>query len=669
MTNASMTTGAPASFGLHRLVWLLLIVFAVLLVAVPSLAPWAIDYPKAWILPLAQEISAFSKFVVAHFSWLTRAISAVLEIPFRLAVGLLAKGFVFGHGPDAWAIPRLSWIGILAVVTMTGYAYGGRRIALVGFVCFFYLALFGQWDRAVLTLASVAICVPIGVLVGLAIGIAAHRWARFDIYVVRPLLDVMQTMPAFAYIIPILFLFGFTPVTPLLATVAFAMPPMVRATSLALARVPWEIQEFGEMAGCTQRQKLFRILLPSAKPTLMIGVNQVIMLTLNMVIIASMVGADGLGYDVLFALRRQQIGEGLEAGLAITALAIALDRLSHAAADHVEDLHRPGTPFHRRHPYLVGGIAVLIVTTLLSLFVPVFAKVPEGMTITTAPIWGAIVKWININFFDILEAFRASLLIYVLNPYKQFLLGVPWLAVVALLTYAGWRLGGGRSGGWKLALLCGLSSLFLAVVGQWEKSVITVYLCAISAIASCLIGIPLGVAASRREWLEKVLAVIVDTLQTLPSFVYLIPVVMLFRVGDVTALIAIVAFAVAPAIRYTIHGIKQVPPHLIEAAVATGCTRRQILWRVQLPLALPEILLGVNQTVLLALSMLVITALVGTRDLGQEVYIALTKVDTGRGIIAGLCVAFLGIMADRLIRAAANQFRQRFGISAGGDLR
>ena len=624
MTNASMTTGAPASFGLHRLVWLLLIAFAVLLVAVPSLAPWAIDYPKAWILPLAQEISAFSKFVVAHFSWLTRAISAVLEIPFRLAVGLLAKGFVFGHGPDAWAIPRLSWIGILAVVTMTGYAYGGRRIALVGFVCFFYLALFGQWDRAVLTLASVAICVPIGVLVGLAIGIAAHRWARFDIYVVRPLLDVMQTMPAFAYIIPILFLFGFTPVTPLLATVAFAMPPMVRATSLALARVPWEIQEFGEMAGCTQRQKLFRILLPSAKPTLMIGVNQVIMLTLNMVIIASMVGADGLGYDVLFALRRQQIGEGLEAGLAITALAIALDRLSHAAADHVEDLHRPGTPFHRRHPYLVGGIAVLIVTTLLSLFVPVFAKVPEGMTITTAPIWGAIVKWININFFDILEAFRASLLIYVLNPYKQFLLGVPWLAVVALLTYAGWRLGGGRSGGWKLALLCGLSSLFLAVVGQWEKSVITVYLCAISAIASCLIGIPLGVAASRREWLEKVLAVIVDTLQTLPSFVYLIPVVMLFRVGDVTALIAIVAFAVAPAIRYTIHGIKQVPPHLIEAAVATGCTRRQILWRVQLPLALPEILLGVNQTVLLALSMLVITALVGTRDLGQEVYIALT---------------------------------------------
>lgn len=669
MTNVSLTSGSSAAPGLHRLVWLLLIAFAIALSTMPTLAPWAIDYPKAWILPFAREISAFSKLFIEYFSWLTRAISAGLEIPFRLAVGLLAKGFTIGHGDGAFMVPRLSWVGILAVVTMMGYAFGGRRIALVGFFCFFYLALFGQWDRAMLTLASVVICVPIGVAVGLAIGIAAHRWPRFDVVVVRPLLDLMQTMPAFAYIIPILFLFGFTPVTPLLATVAFAMPPMVRAATLALARVPVEIQEFGEMAGCTQWQKLFRILLPSAKPTLMVGVNQVIMLTLNMVIIASMVGADGLGYDVLFALRGQKIGEGLEAGLAITALAIALDRLSHAAADHVEVLHRPGTPFLRRHPYLAAGIAVLLVSTLLSLFIPLFAKVPEAMTITTAPIWGAMVKWININFFDILEAFRAALLIYVLIPYKQFLLGLPWLAVVALLTYAGWRLGGGRAGGWRLALLCGLLSLFIAMVGQWEKAVITVYLCAISAVLSCLIGIPLGVAASRREWLEKVLAVVVDTLQTLPSFVYLIPVVMLFRVGDVTALIAIVAFAVAPAIRYTIHGIKQVPPHLIEAAIATGCTRRQILWRVQLPLALPEIMLGINQTVLLALSMLVITALVGTRDLGQEVYIALTKVDTGRGIIAGVCVAFLGIMADRLIRAAADRFRRRLGISPGGDLR
>ncbi len=146
--------------------------------------------------------------------------------------------------------------------------------------------------------------------------------------------------------------------------------------------------------------------------------------------------------------------------------------------------------------------------------------------------------------------------------------------------------------------------------------------------------------------------VIIDTLQTLPSFVYLMPAVMLFRVGDFTALIAVVAYAVAPAIRYTVHGLKQVDPQVIEAGRAAGCTRLQLLLKIRLPLAWPEIMLGINQTTMLALSMLVITALVGTRDLGQEVYIALTKADTGRGLVAGLAVAAIAMITDRLITAA-----------------
>ena len=645
------------------IIWAALLIGTVAIGMQHQLAPWAADFPKGWVLPLGREITALSKAIIDAITPVTRAISAGLQIPLDLAVGILAKGFTFGNGEQATTIPRLSWVGILIAVTLMGHAFGGRRTAVVAFACFFYLALFGQWDRAMLTLALVAVCVPVGALLGLVIGIAAYRHPRFDIYVVRPLLDLMQTVPAFAYIIPILFLFGFTPVTPLIATVAFAMPPMVRATTLALHRVPTEIQELGRMTGCTRMQMLLRILLPSAKPTLMIGVNQVIMLTLNRVIIASMVGADGLGYDVLFALRNQKIGVGLEAGLAITALAIALDRLSQAAAEPKVELYRPGTPFHRRHPYLLLGIAALAMTTLLGQVIPLFAAVPQGMTITTAPRWDALVKWININFFDYFEALRTTLLIYVLNPIKLTLLKLPWVGAVLIAAYAGWRLRDRN-----LALLCGLLIAFIAVVGLWDKAMVTIYLCAISAVIACTLGIPLGVIATRSAWFDQVQRGIVDTLQTLPSFVYLIPVVMLFRVGDVTALIAIVAFAVTPAIRYTIHGIRQVPAHLIEAAVATGCTRRQILWRVQLPLAMPEIMLGINQTILFALSMLVITALVGTRDLGQEVYIALTKVDTGRGIVAGLCVAFLGIVADRLLRAGADRFRRRLGIAPGADI-
>jgi glycine betaine/proline transport system permease protein len=187
----------------------------------------------------------------------------------------------------------------------------------------------------------------------------------------------------------------------------------------------------------------------------------------------------------------------------------------------------------------------------------------------------------------------------------------------------------------------------------------TVYLCGVSVVLAALIGIPIGIWASRSDRVEGIVNPIIDTLQTLPSFCFIIPVVMLFRVGDVTALIATVAFAVVPAIRYTNHGLRQVPPHLVEAATMTGATRTQLFWRIQFPLALPEIVLGINQTVLLALSMIIIAAMIGTRDLGQEVFIALAKADAGRGIVAGLAVAFIGIVADRLIGGVSAKQRAR----------
>ncbi|MCB2011076.1 MAG: ABC transporter permease subunit, partial [Geminicoccaceae bacterium] len=144
---------------------------------------------------------------------------------------------------------------------------------------------------------------------------------------------------------------------------------------------------------------------------------------------------------------------------------------------------------------------------------------------------------------------------------------------------------------------------------------------------------------------------------------YLIPVVMLFRVGDFSAMIAVVLYALAPAVRYAAHGIRSVSPQLIEAGLVSGCTRSQLLWRIKMPLAVPHLLLGLNQTIMLALSMLVITALVGTRDLGQEVYIALTKANAGQGVVAGLAVAFIAITADRIVSALAASSRRRLGLT------
>jgi len=235
---------------------------------------------------------------------------------------------------------------------------------------------------------------------------------------------------------------------------------------------------------------------------------------------------------------------------------------------------------------------------------------------------------------------------------------LPWLGVALLLGFAGYRLGA-----LSLALVVALLAAFCAVTGLWVQTMATLYLCGVAALIAALIGIPIGVWASRSSRVEKVVTPIIDTLQTIPSFCFIIPVVMLFRVGDVTALIATVAFAIVPAIRYTNHGIRQVPHELIEAGMAAGCTKRQLFWRVQLPVATPEIMLGINQTILLSLSMIVICAMIGTRDLGQEVFKALSKADAGKGIVAGLAIAFIGIIADRLITAWVNHMKAKRGLA------
>ncbi|TPK59455.1 MULTISPECIES: ABC transporter permease subunit [unclassified Mesorhizobium] len=653
--SASGTRPRPAQTRL--LVWAAALAVVLVVFLLQDSLPWAVNYPAEAIVPVADWVSALMRWIKINLSWLTRSITAVLGVPLDFALDLLAKNFKIGHGADAYVLPRLSWIGVCAAAFVAGHAAGGRKLGMLVGGCFLYIALFGQWTSAMLTLALISIAVPFCIATGLFVGIWAWRKPWAERLVVSPALDLMQTIPTFAYLIPMLLLFGNSPVSAMIATAIFATPPMVRATMLGLSRVPSEIDDFSEMAGCTARQKLWRVLLPSARPTLMVGVNQVIMLALNMVIIASMIGAGGLGYDVLLALRALKVGEAMEAGLAIVALAIALDRLSQAiAANHAKGhVHRQVQPaFWRRN--LTLAVAILIATTLLGLFVPAFAAVPKAITFTTAPLWKAAVNWVTINFFDVIEAFRVALILNVLNPVRAFCEGFPWLGAVFLLGLAGFQLSGLR-----LAALVAVLTAFCAVTGLWEKTMATVYLCGISAFIACLIGIPIGLMAARSDRFEKVTTPVIDTLQVLPSFCFIIPVVMLFRVGDVTAMIATIAFAVVPAIRYTNHGIRQVPPALIEAAKVSGCTPRQTFFRVQLPLALPEIMLGVNQTILMALAMIIICAMVGTRDLGQEVFIALSKADSGRGIVAGLAIAFIGIVADRLFNAWTAKARARLG--------
>ena len=592
------------------------------------------------------------------FKELTRAFSWLIEQPYWLVKSLLSSGFLSGVGSYAEEVfPRIPWIALVAGLMMMGhYARDWRLAGLVG-ACFMYLVVFGQWDSAMISLSSILIAAPIGVVGGLFLGILGYRSQRFRMFLI-PVLDLMQTVPVFAYLIPVLLLFGFGPVSAMIATTIYALPPMARVTLLALHQVSAEVVEAGTMSGCAPRQLLWKVLLPSAKQSLMVGVNQVVMLSLNMVIIASMIGAGGLGHDVLTALKRLKIGEGVEAGVAITLLAIALDRLSQAFATRPAQMHsKHSAQIWTRYPRTLIFLVIVVLTWSLSVYFPMLKTYPESWQITTGTFWNDVVRYINVNYFDALENVKNFLLLNIMIPFKRFLLSLPWVAVVATVTLAGWQLAGRR-----LAALTGCLAGFIVLVGLWEKAMVTVYLCGLSVVIACLIGIPVGILAARRERAHKIVSGIIDTLQTLPSFVYLMPVVMLFRVGDFAAMLAVIAYAITPVIRYTAHGIRQVPTDLIEATRQVGCTRNQILRKVQLPLALPHMVLGINQTIMMALSMLVITALVGTRELGQEVYIALTKADTGRGIIAGVCVAFIAIISDRMFNAWALRRKQELGL-------
>jgi len=493
------------------------------------------------------------------------------------------------------------------------------------------------------TFSSVLLCVVVALIIGLGLGIWASRSPSAEVGL-RMVMNVMQTVPLFSYLLPTLLLFGYGPSAALLATVIYALPPMLHATVLALRSIPAETRELARMTGCSPLQTLIKVELPVAMPRLAIGLNQVVMMTLNMVIIASMIGAGGLGYNVLRALRRLDFGTGFEAGMGIVALAIILDRLTQAAA-HNRSIGRLALWRWRDS---VLAMLLLIVPTLASLLFPALALWPSSWSLTMAPLWNGAVSFINQNFYEPLEIVRTALLLGVMNPFRDLLVGTPWSLILLLLAFMAYRLGGVR-----VAATVGALMLFVVLTGYFEAAMTSLYLIILSVACALAVGLPLGIWIASHPRLHQGVQLLLDTLQTLPTLIYLLPVVMLFRNGDFSALIAIFCYAIAPAVRYGMAGMAHVPVNRIEAATMSGCTKWQIFRFVRLPSSLPTLLLGVNQTIMMALSMLVIAALVGTRELGQQVYTALARGESGPGIVAGLCVAAIALVADTLLKVGA----------------
>jgi glycine betaine/proline transport system permease protein len=223
---------------------------------------------------------------------------------------------------------------------------------------------------------------------------------------------------------------------------------------------------------------------------------------------------------------------------------------------------------------------------------------------------------------------------------------MPWPALVLIYSFIAWKVGGRNLG---FATMLGLG--FLVISGIWPETMLSVYLCGIAVILSFILGSALGIWAAHNDTVSAILRPINDTLQTMPLFVILIPFVMIFKIGEFTALLAIIAYAIVPAIRYTEHGLRNLPEGVIEAAKMMGCTNRQLLWSVKIPLALPVMMLGLNQTIMYGIAMLVIAALVGTNGLEQTVYIGLSDGNFGVGLIAGMGLAIIAMIADRMTQA------------------
>lgn len=645
MLNGTSTTHARKTGAV------MLAVICVAVFAIPLYPAMLLSVPEWAILPLATWIGGFFNWLArdaglfgVRFADLTRLIASGAEAPIDWLVAILAKGWVSGAGFNkVQMVPPLSWLGVTLAVAMVALRLSGPGLMLLALASGTYLAVFGLWISAMTTLASVLLCVVMALGFGLAIGIRAYRSPRTET-VVRAIMNVMQTVPIFSYLLPTLLLFGYGPSAALFATVVYALPPMVHATVLALRSVPQETLELAKMTGCSRTQTLWKVELPVAVPRLAIGLNQVVMMTLNMVIIASMIGAGGLGYDVLRALRRLDFGTSFEAGLGIVALAVVLDRLTQAAARNQSN-RRVGL-WRRRDTVLMLGL--LLGTTMVSLVIPQIGLWPKDWTLTTAGFWNGLVSYIYREFYTPLEALRTFALLNIMNPLRNLILAAPWSLVLLMLAAAGYWLGGLRT---ALALL--VFGMFVVVSGYWEPAMSSTYLTILSVILALVIGMPFGIWIAQRKALHQPVQLVLDTLQTLPTLIYLLPAVMLFRNGDFSALIAIVSYAIAPAVRYGIAGMDHVPTERLEAAAMSGCTPWQTFRYVRFPAALPTLILGVNQTIMMALSMLVIAALVGTRELGQEVYTSLAQGLTGPGIVAGLCMACIALIADALLKAAA----------------
>ena len=648
----------PEESGLkNRVLWILLGTALALILgrAFGILPEWLIRLPEWMIPPTAEVLDVVFSFIQNDLG-LTTLTRAIAEGPLEFMLDATANLL---YGKRRWPmLGPIPWSAVAASMVVLGYWLGGWRLATMAGVTFLWTALVGQWDDAMETMSVLIVAAPIAFIIGIGLGIAAWKYAWVDM-ALKPILSILQTLPFFTYLLPAVIFFKVGPTAGAVATIVYAIPPMILMTTLGLKKVSPEVVEAGKMSGCTRMQMLSRVYLPAARTELLVGVNQVIMLCLAMVVLTAFIGMPGLGAKLLSMMGSFKLGRSFEIGVTIVLLAITLDRMSKAWVEKQPEHFERGTPWWKRHLFLLMGLGVFVLFIGLSKIVPILSEVTRQQSLSQSKeIDTGIKAFLAIDAVQaVTNWLRGFLIVEILIPFRNALLWIPTPAFILIVTAFTYLLGGKR-----VAIYGAVFFTLVAFSGWWDRSIITLYTVISAVILATLIGLPLGIFASRSEKWSRRILLACDTAQTFPSFIYLIPAIMLFGVNDVAVVFAILIFTTVPLTRYTIEGLRNVPPEMTEAADMSGATRLQKLWTVQLPLSLPTMAVGFNQAIMFAFFMVIIAAFIGTQDLGQELQRTLAGTELGKNFVLGFNVVFMALTFDLAINAWAERRKRALGL-------
>jgi glycine betaine/proline transport system permease protein len=553
-------------------------------------------------------------------------------------------------------VPEIGWLGVVALTLLIAYALAGTRIAILATVSMLAFGYLGYWAESVDLLIVTVVAVVICAVIGLPLGILMAKSKPVSA-VTTPVLDVMQTMPSFAYLVPLVLFFGIGAASAVVVTVIFALPPLVRITAHGIRTVAPATVEASRSLGATGWQRLRQVQLPMARRTIIVGLNQTTMAALSMATIAALVDGPGLGEPVIRYLSASDVGNAFVAGLCIVILAITLDRLTTAASERREVAVRSGHDPRIRRFVLLGLAVAAGVAVYLSRTYTRFAEFPDGADLggRLADRVNSINNWIVDQISGVTEALKDFVSYGFLNPLESLTAESPWwLAGTALLILSA------LIGGWKAFVSTAICLAIILGTGLWNESMRTLTTVLVASVMVMVLGVILGVWMGRRRRVDTVLRPLLDALQVMPPFVYLVPALALFETGRFTAIVAAVAFAVPVATKLVADGIRGVSPTTVEAAESSGSSTWQMITKVQLPMARGSILLAANQGLLFVLSVVVIGGLVGGQGLGYLVVRGFAQQEIfGKGLAAGIAITALGVMLDRITRYAAERSERR----------